>query len=61
MNRKVSAKLRPTSREPWDDFPDCHICQAMKQGRGQTVEDLKKVFAEVEALQKTSPRRPLLA
>ncbi len=43
LNKQVS------SRGPWSYFPNCHICQGMKQGRGQTSEDLKKLFDEAEA------------
>lgn len=56
MAKKPSAKPRTTTRGPWNYFPDCHICQAMKQGRGNTVEDLTKVFAEAEALKDKSSR-----
>ncbi len=36
---------------PWNYFNDCAICQGMKQGRGQTAEELKKLFDEAEVKQ----------
>lgn len=41
-------KQNPLSEEPWEYFDDCPICQGMKQGRGQTMEDLNKLFKEAE-------------
>jgi len=49
--QKNNQKFVKTAREPWDFFHDCHICQGMKQGRGQTMDDLKKLFAESAAKQ----------
>ncbi len=44
--QKNNQKFRKTSRGPWDYFHDCHICQGMKQGRGQTIKDLNQLFEE---------------
>jgi hypothetical protein len=62
MQKKTTRKN--TQKGPWNYFPDCHICsavaeamadkQAMKQGRGNTAEDLTKVFAEAETLKNKS-------
>jgi hypothetical protein len=48
MNKKIATKFRKTPRGPWNYFHNCHICQGMKQGRGQTEEDLKQLFKEAE-------------
>lgn len=45
---KIDEKPKQTNRGPWNSFPNCHICSGMKSGRGQTEEDLKKLFAEAE-------------
>jgi hypothetical protein len=50
MHKIISTRPKTTAYGPWNYFPDCHICKAMKQGRGNTVEDLIQVFAETEAL-----------
>jgi len=46
--QKVNNHNRKTARGPWEYFHDCPICHGMKRGRGQSVEDLKKLFEEAE-------------
>ena len=35
-------------KDEWENFDDCAICQAMKNGEASTMEGLKKVFQEAE-------------
>lgn len=44
MSKSKIIKKKSVNFEPWEFFDDCVICQGMKQGRGQTVDDLKKLF-----------------
>ncbi len=37
---------------PWKYFSDCSICQAMKDGRADTMEGLKRAFDEANAQQR---------
>lgn len=46
--QKLDNHNKKTFRKPWDYFHDCHICQGMKQGRGQTTKDLEVLFEEAE-------------
>ncbi len=48
---KTKPKNRRKNTGPWNYFPDCHVCQGMKHGRGQTPEDLSKLFAEANVKQ----------
>ena len=34
--------------DDWEGFDDCPICQAMKEGRAGTTEELKEAFLEAE-------------
>ena len=35
-------------KDEWEDCDDCAICQAMKNGKANNVEDLMKAFQETE-------------
>jgi len=48
MHKITPTKPKTTTRGTWDYFPDCHICNGLRQGRGATAEDLAKLFKEVE-------------
>jgi hypothetical protein len=53
---KAKPKNQRKATGPWNYFPDCHVCQGMKQGRGQTSADLTKLFAEANAKQSAQLR-----
>jgi len=36
----------------WKYFDDCPICQAMKEGRANTVEELREAFKEAKRQKK---------
>ena len=46
INKPAKSLKNNRSQKPWSDFPDCPICRAMNEGRGNTLEDLKRVFKE---------------
>ena len=35
-------------KDEWEGFDDCAICQAMKNGKANNIEDLMKAFQEAE-------------
>lgn len=41
-------KKNKNKKDEWEGFDDCPICQAMKEGRAGTTEELKEAFLEVE-------------
>ncbi|KKQ06635.1 MAG: hypothetical protein US18_C0035G0004 [Parcubacteria group bacterium GW2011_GWB1_36_5] len=36
------------TKDDWEGFDDCAICQAMKNGKADNAEDLMKAFQEAE-------------
>ena len=48
MIKQILTKPKTTNRRPWDYFPDCHICNGIRQGQGATTEDLTKLFEEAK-------------
>ncbi|OGI94800.1 hypothetical protein A3A03_01510 [Candidatus Nomurabacteria bacterium RIFCSPLOWO2_01_FULL_40_18] len=41
-------KKTKTKKDEWEGFDDCAICQAMKNGKADNMEDLMKAFQEAE-------------
>ena len=45
-------KNRNQNKASWADFPDCPICRAMNEGRGNTLQELKKAFKKARVISK---------
>lgn len=52
--KKISEKkVEKRKNADWKYFDNCPICQAMKEGRANTMEELKKAFDEANRVSKS--------
>ncbi len=52
MVRSINIMNSKKGDNDWKYFDDCPICQAMKEGRANTVEELREAFKEAKRQKK---------